>query len=289
MKRRNQGKRGQIMKKTGRLFVILLAAVLFSQPVLAENSDPADQPWERFTFKLGGYIADLDSSVRIGSGALGLGVSVDVEDALGMDSTLSVLRAEAKYRFGKTQRHVVDFKYYEFNRDASKTLGTEITIDDKTYPIGTKVESFFDISIFKAGYGYAFYQDDRLSIAASLGLFITPIEVGISADGIGSGDEEITAPLPVVGLNLGFTIIPKLFLKQSLEVFYLEIGDFKGSIVSATIALEYNAWKNIGFGIGYDIFNLNIEANGSDYPGIDFVGEIEFEYKGLMLYGKAYF
>jgi hypothetical protein len=279
----------QTMKKIVRVFVMLLVAVLFSQPVLSESSDPTDQPWERFSFKLGGYIADLDSSVRIDSGALGAGVSVDVEDALDMDSTMSVWRAEVAYRFGKSQRHLLNLKYYEFNRDSSKTVGTVIEFKDKTYPIGTTVESYFNISVLKASYGYAFYQDDRISLAASLGLFITPIEVGISTGSVGSEEEAVTAPLPVVGLNMDFAITPKLFLKQYIGVFYLEIDDFKGSIVSTILALEYNAWKNVGFGIGYDIFNLDIEANGSDYPNIDFVGQIEFAYKGLMLYSKVCF
>jgi len=277
------------MKKTVWVFVILLVAVLFALPVHAENSDPANQPWERFSLKLGGYLADLDSSVRIGSSTLGLGASVDVEKALGMESSMSVFRAEASYRFGSTRRHIFNLKYYDFRRSASKTLDAQIEWEGTTYPIGTTVESYYNIGVLKAGYGYAFFQDDRLSLAASIGLFITPIDVGISAAGVGSEEEEIIAPLPVVGLNLDFAITPKLFLKQSLEVFYLEIGDFKGAITSLTIACEYNAWKNVGFGLGYDVFNLNIEANGSDYPNVDFVGEVEFSYTGLLLYTKIYF
>lgn len=120
-------------------------------------------------------------------------------------------------------------------------------------------------------------------------MFITPIEGGISASGVGQTEEDITAPLPVVGMQLDFAITPKLFIKQSLEVFYMEIGDFKGSINSFTIACEYNFWKNVGFGIGYDVFDLSLEANGSDYPNIDFIGKVEFSYSGLLLYTNIYF
>jgi hypothetical protein len=277
------------MKKTVWVFVALFIVVLVSPSVHAASSDPADQPWERFSFKLGGYIADLDSSVYIGSDTLGLGASVDVEEALGLDSSMSVFRAEVSYRFGSSRRHMLGLKYYDFRRSSTKKLETEITWQDKTYPIGTTVESYYNIGVIKAGYGYAFFQDDRISLAASIGLFITPIEAGISATGIGTEEEEITAPLPVVGMSLDFAITPKLFLKQSLEVFYLEIGDFKGSIAAFNIVCEYNFWKNVGFGIGYDMFDLKIEANGSDYPNLDFIGKIEFRYTGLLLYTKVYF
>ena len=277
------------MKKTTQILLILFVAVLFIQPVHAESSDPADQPWDRFSFDLGGYIADINSSVTLGSGTLGLGASVDVEEALGLDSSMSVLKAGVRYRFGSTRRHVLGLQYYDFRRSSTKTLETDITWQDKTYTAGTTVESYLDIGVLKAGYSYAFFQDDRISLAASIGLFITPIEGGISAAGGSTAEESITAPLPVVGMSLDFAITPKLFLKQSIEVFYLEIGDFKGSISSFTIACEYDFWKNVGFGLGYDVFDLKLEANGSDYPTIDFVGKIEFAYSGLLLYTKIYF
>lgn len=277
------------MKKTVRILVIVFIAVFFASPVHAESSDLADQQWERFSFKLGGYIANLESSVYIGSEALGLGASVDVEEALGLDSSMSVLRAEVSYRFGSSQRHMLGLKYYDFRRSSTKSLEAEIKWQDKTYPIGTTVDSYLNIAVLKAGYGYAFFQDDRISLAASIGLFITPIEGGISAAGVGTTEESIIAPLPVVGLQLDFAITPKLFLKQSLEVFYLEVGDFKGSISAFTIACEYNFWKNVGFGIGYDVFDLKLESNGSDYPNLDFIGKIEFAYSGLLLYTKIYF
>lgn len=277
------------MKKTVRILVIVFIAVFFASPVHAESSDLADQQWERFSFKLGGYIANLESSVYIGSEALGLGASVDVEEALGLDSSMSVLRAEVSYRFGSSQRHMLGLKYYDFRRSSTKSLEAEIKWQDKTYPIGTTVDSYLNIAVLKAGYGYAFFQDDRISLAASIGLFITPIEGGISAAGVGTTEESIIAPLPVVGLQLDFAITPKLFLKQSLEVFYLEVGDFKGSIAAFTIACEYNFWKNVGFGIGYDVFDLKLESNGSDYPNLDFIGKIEFAYSGLLLYTKIYF
>ena len=36
-------------------------------------------------------------------------------------------------------------------------------------------------------------------------------------------------------------------------------------------------------------FRLQIEADGEDYPAVDFIGEVEFNYTGLLLYTKVYF
>jgi hypothetical protein len=45
----------------------------------------------------------------------------------------------------------------------------------------------------------------------------------------------------------------------------------------------------VGFGLGFNSFNLDIQANGEDYPQIDFRGNINFNYAGLLLYAKMFF
>jgi hypothetical protein len=47
-------------------------------------------------------------------------------------------------------------------------------------------------------------------------------------------------------------------------------------------------WKHVGFGLGLDAMRVEIEANGSDYPGVDFKGSVEFNYLGAQLYVKVF-
>ena len=42
-------------------------------------------------------------------------------------------------------------------------------------------------------------------------------------------------------------------------------------------------------GVAVEIFRLDISAEGGDYPGIDFNGDLEFNYTGLELYTKIIF
>lgn len=277
------------MKKTVLILTLLFIAGLFAQPVLAESKNSKDQPWETFNFQLGWYFADLDSDIRIGSDTLGVGVTADVEETLGLKTSMSVFKASTLYRFSDNRRHQVDFQYFDLRRNSTKQIGTQIDWGDHTYPIGTTVESYFNIRVFKGSYSYAFFQDDRFRLSASLGLYTMPIEMGISADGIGAEEKDFIAPLPVLGFKFDFALTPKLFLKQSFEVFYYEYKQFEGSIATASLDLEYNVWKHVGLGIGVDTFRLKIEADGEDYPEIDFIGNLEFNYIGLLLYTKVYF
>ena len=119
-----------------------------------------------------------------------------------------------------------------------------------------------------------------------------PIEFGVEAIAGGIGQrklvEDITAPLPALGIGFDFAITPKWFLRQQVELFYLEIGDFEGQLFSTSLALEYLPWKHFGFGIGFDAMAIEVKAQGSDYPGINFTGEVEFRYAGLQFYVKFF-
>jgi len=268
--------------------VLLLVMVVAAFPQNAFSADP-DSPWETFSFSFGGFIADVSSDVRIGLEGTGAGVDINLEEALGLNASSTVLRLGATYRFGKSRRHQAEFSWFSMNRDASKRLGRDIVVDNVTYPVGTDVNSFLDFQIWKAAYNYSFLQDDRVNLAAGIGVFVMPIKFGVNAAGIGDTQEDITAPLPVIGLRADFALTKKWFLRATTDLFYLKIGDFKGAIWDSSTAVEYKPWKNFGLGLAVNGFKVEVEANGSDYPNVDFVGNINFNYTGLMLYGKLFY
>jgi hypothetical protein len=272
---------------------IVVGMLLFVQPARAENSASHDQPWEKFSLNLGYFISNVNTDLRFGSG---LGVTIDVEDLLGLDSTNSVFRVGAAWRFTDNRRHRLDFQWFSFRRDGDRTLLEDIKIEDDDgniidIPAGTRVDSFFDLDIYQIAYSYSFFQDDRMDLAASLGLYVMPIHFGLNTTGLLNVDESerFTAPLPTIGIRGDFAITPKWYFRSGLQVFYLEIGEFTGSILEASVAIEYRPWKHLGFGLGYDGLGVNIESDGEDYPNIDFKGEINFNYTGLLLYTKLYF
>ncbi len=265
---------------------IAASLLLFIKPALAED-------WEKFSLDLGYFISNVNTDLRIGSG---LGVSIDVEDLLGLDTTNSVFRVGALWRFTDNRRHRLDLQWFSFRRDGSKSILDDIKYKDKDgieqiIQAGTQVESFFDLDIYQAAYSYSFFQDDRVDLAASIGLYVMPIHFGLKATGLVDVDEteRFTAPLPTLGLRADFAITPEWYFRSGLQVFYLEIGEFTGSILETHVAVEYLPWKNLGFGLGFDGLIVRVDSDGEDYPGIDFKGEVNFDYRGLLLYTKIYF
>ena len=271
----------------GVFFLVILLIASFPAVLPAETTDSKDNPWERFSLSLGGFITTLDSTVSLGVENVGLEISS--EDALGLDSDLSVFRGDAFVRLGSSRRHRLDFGYYDLSRSGTRTLGRDIEIDGNTYPIGATVETNLDYQIIKGGYSYSILQDKRVDLALGLGLFVIPIDFEISSSGRRSTSESITAPLPFLHFRADIALTPKLFLRQTYEFFYVEVQSFQGGLFNGLIALEYDPWKYIGFGLGYNIFRLGLEGEGGDYPNIDFSGKFNLNYSGLVLYAKTWF
>lgn len=279
------------MKKAVIVFGLLFTICAFSKTVYAnEKKMQTEKPWKKFSFSVGGFFNAMDSSVRIGTKNIGL--EVDVEDALGFDTTTAVFRMNTFWRFKKNLRHRLDLSWFAIRRDGSKTLLEDFEIGDTEFPVNTVIESNFDIDVFRAGYSYSFFQDERMDLAVAGGLYIMPISFKISASGVFEGEEkaDITAPLPTLGLRLDYSITPKWFLRNHFGVFYLQISDYRGGIMSGGSAIEWQPFKHVGLGLGFEYFRLGIEAeNDSNYPGIDFSGSIKFHYFGAQLFVKMFF
>ena len=277
------------------LYVFLASSLLFFiQPAWAKDADSDDKPWKKFNVDVGYLIAGVDTNLNLG--VKGLGVEVDVEEFFGMDTTNSLFKLKGFWRFTDNLRHRLGFEYSSYRRDGDRTILEDFTFEDDqgnqiTIPAGSQVNSYFDFDIYKVSYNYSFFQDDRIDLSAGIGFYWMPISIGVNSTGLISVNEEesFDAPLPTISLGADFAITPKWFLRTSMELFYLEIKEFKGSIYQSTVALEYLPWKHVGFGLAFDTFNLHIEADGEDYPEIDFQGELNFNITGLLLYMKMFF
>jgi hypothetical protein len=249
----------------------------------------AESPWERFTLGGGIVLVGLDSAVRFGPA--GLGVQVNLEELLGFDTSTSSARIEGAWRFTENKRHRAKLSWIDLSRKGSTTLKQDLDLGNGTVlPAGSGVSSDFNLNLIKAEYSYSFFQDDRFDLAGAAGFYVAPMDFSLSASGLSTykNSFNVTAPLPLVGLRMDFAITPKWFLRSDMSLFYLQYQDYTGRMRDITMAVEYKAWKNFAFGLGFDSFGLFVERNrDTTVPGVNFTGSVDFQYTGLMLYLKG--
>jgi hypothetical protein len=257
------------------------------EPAGAQPKDP-DWIWEKGSVSVGGLVAVFNSTLSLG--ANNLGVTADAEKLLNLQTELTVFQLNAMYRPGKTRRNQIDFTYAAYHRSGQGVLDEDLVIGDVTLPAGTTLNTVFNFDIMRTTWSYAFLQDDRMRIAAGLGVYVLPLKYSINSSTAGGNGNiegaDVTLPLPTFALRTDFMLSRNLYLTAGLDAMYIQISGFKGSLYDANIALEYRPWEHVGFGFGYTSFSAYVQGSGdsSSYPGANFTGTVDVNYGGLMLY-----
>ena len=79
-----------------------------------------------------GYpISTIDTSLNLA--VKGLGVEVDVEDFLGMDTNSSVFKITGFWRFTDNRRHRLDLEWSSFRRDGYRTILEDFILISRGY------------------------------------------------------------------------------------------------------------------------------------------------------------
>ena len=275
----------------GLLLLIALSDLTLQaqEPEKETDKDSLEYHWERFSVSLGGFLAGVKSDISISGSETGLGININMEDALGLSTSTFAFRGEAEYNIGSRRRSHVRMSYFGLIRNSNKTLETEVEIGNSVFPIGTELSSKFNLHIIRGLYDYAFFKDERISLGVSGGLYVLPVKFAIATESTIDESTSFVAPLPVIGVRNTFLITPKIAIKQSVEVLYIKISNYQGSISDLNIWLEYNPFKHLGIGLGYNTFQLNFNSIQSTENDRNFNGSIETGYTGLLFYGRYFF
>ena len=278
------------MKRCRALCLISIACVFTGPLALAAETGKKPSPWEKYSANLGIFLATTNSTARIGTTSAG--VEFDVEDTLGLGSGNNAFRIGAAWRFTENRRHRVDFGWFALKKSGSRVLSNDLEVDGTTIPAGSGVSSEVKLDVFRGAYSYSFFQDDRFDIAIVTGLYVAPFSITINGTSgfTGTVQQDLTAPLPTLGLRADFALTPKWFVRTSFDVFYINIDEYEGFLTDVQIAAEYKAWKHVGLGLAFDTMHLAVEADSdTSVPGVDASGAFGFDYAGIYAYTKIYF
>lgn len=239
------------------------------------------RPWHDVELSIGGFITELSAQVEVQS-ASGLGTTVDLENALGLEESLQLLRIWGTVAVG--ERHRLSLDYVDLTRSATKQIASDIEVGDQILTSGTVVDSTLELQLFNLNYAYSILYDDRMDIALTVGIHALRTRIELEGRNAGGETESFTLPIPLPGIRTNFALTPSLFLRQNLEVLYLRYANFQGLMLDLTISLEYQAFEHVGFGIGYNTMQIKMKMEEESMPAVDFDGRFEFEFAGLLLY-----
>jgi len=264
---------------------VFATGMMVSSAVAAEDEAAVAFP-DKWMLRLGAYIIDgSDTQFAVSSDIAGLGTVIDYQRDLGGESRDTIPRIDAYYRFNP--RHRIDFTSFSVDRKGARSLAIDppITIDGEDFSGGT-INSDIKYTLYKLGYAYSFYHSPKVELSITAGLNLTSYELKFSDDtGAKVEKADVTAPLPMFGLRMGYAITPKWSVNYVAESFFIELEDtIKGALINYELNTEYKLFKNFAIGAGIARIGSSLEVNDNDWKG-----SVSDSYRGYTIFGTFYF
>jgi len=269
----------------GRCASVLIFGASLSAAASAEVREPAA---ERGSVMLAAFNtgrntdARLDSAVSAASGS-GSGTDIDLEDDLGLERYMTVARLSGYVWL--TQRQRLDFSLFDLSREATKTLQKSIVLGDQTFAIDANVDTLNELKIYKVDYTFAALNRDRGFLGIVAGLYVARTGVQVSEAAHGTAEsQQLTAPLPVLGLRGEYAFGERFTLRGATELFALETDGINGRLHDSYVGVDYSFGKRFALGIAYNDVSMNVSAEEAGFRG-----RLDAGYRGALLYFKVDF
>lgn len=263
---------------------IISSCMLTGSVTAAESDSPGVAFPDKYMLRVGAYFIDgSNTQFSVSSDTAGLGTLIDFQRDLGGESSGTIPRIDAYYRFN--ERHRIDFTSFSIDRNGSSTLAIDITIEEVNYSAGETVVSDIEYTLYKLGYAYSFYHSSKVELSLNAGLNITSYDLNFS-NGVDKFESAgVTVPLPMFGLQMGYAITPKWSVTFVSEAFFIDYEDtFKGSLFNYELSTEYKLFKHFAIGAGTARLGTDVEVNDDNW-----IGKVTDNYRGYRVFGTLYF
>ncbi len=219
----------------------------------------------------------------------------DFDRIFGTGYDTSRFRLDGIWRI--SNRNHLQFMYFTNGVSRTKTLDQQIDWGDAVYDVGATVSSRVRVSVYELGYEFAFIKNQSFELAAGIGVHYT--KMSIELDGTATvtppggppmtvnGEAKqasVPAPLPVIGLRMGWAFTDHFMLDAQVQAFDLSYDQFNGHWTDAKVGVSYLINKHFGVGIGYDDFSTHLSVSKASFEG-----QLNLGYRGGLIYLRGAF
>lgn len=267
------------------------AALLCIAGIGEAQADPRNPLDATAIVELGGFFLSTDVRVRLdGQGTIMVGDPIDFEDTFGLDS-FERFRFDGQWRI--KGRHSIRGMYFTSERSATRQLTRDINFGDETYPVGAMTTARWELDVMQVSYDYAFKRTDDYELAAGIGVHLLDANLGMEATVAGAGGSFVRelsesgstdAPLPVLGLRGVWRLPHNLYFTALAQYFYVDFGDYAGSLSDLKATLVWQATPRFGVGLGYNDFRFKFKLDSDDFSG-----RLRWNYGGAMAFASVMF
>jgi hypothetical protein len=261
-----------MMKALNRLLLISIFATLFSNPVAAQTADDY-HPFlsDKFNLEVGVFFPQIDFAARVDGSHPD--EEIDFDEALNFDDNQAAASINFRWRFGK--KWSFWGQAWSTSNTGKAVLEEDIEWEDIVFKEGSFAKGGVDLDVVRAFFGREFDLGPQHELGIGLGIHWMNLDTFLEGEIIINdtttdfhrASASADFPLPNFGAWYMYSWSPKWMVQARADWLSATIGDYSGSLWDAQAGINYQAFKNIGFGLYYNSFLVDLDIDKSDWHG----------------------
>lgn len=271
---------------------VLGAILIASNTSLAQAQEQGDvHPYltEKFFVDVGIYFPDRQFAIEVDSTLPGPTNPIELDGDFGLQKSDEIFSLDFGWRFG--EKWQFEGQYFAASGELGVALEEDVTWGDIVFQAGSGVRAGQDFTLIRAFFARHFESSDQHEFGIGAGLHWLEFGAFIQGDiTTGTGDvafrrESVSAdaPLPNIGAWYRRSLSPKLALTTRIDWFSASIDEYDGTLLNASVGLNYQVFEYFGFGLNYNVFDLDVDVEKSNWNG-----NANISYKGPYAYLSFY-
>ena len=255
-----------------------------------EQEEPHPYLSDTFFLDVGLFMPERKIELSV-DGPLGsvAGEDIDFDESFGLSKRDDLFAMNFGWRFG--EKWELGAQYFESDGQRQKALEEDIEWGEFVFGAGTGVTAGIDFRLFRTFFGRNFDSADHHDFGVGLGLHYMEIGAFIEGLAILNGQQagfrreavSAKAPLPNVGVWYVRSRSDRWAMRLRFDWFGAKIDDYDGELINLGAGLNYRLLDNVGVGLSYNYFELDIGVNKRGWRG-----EVKTIYDGLFVHASAY-
>ena len=240
---------------------------------------------DRYVLQAGGFFPQVDFQASVNGSATGDHDVYDFENEFGLSENENIAALEFLWRYRGNWS--LRAQYFEAARSETAILRRDIEWGDVVFQAGSNVTAATDVEILRLFFARNFSSRPNHDFGVGLGIHRLGIGLGLTGeflvDGteLSAGEQRVgfTAPLPNIGAWYDWAPSPKWVLGGRVDWLQATFGDYSGGLTNAAIGANYQLFPNVGVGLQYQAFILDLDVRRQDWNG-----SVKLKYQGAYLY-----
>jgi len=255
-------------------------------PAMAED-EPAPHPilTDKFIVQAGAFFPKLSFDASVNGNNTGEHPIYDFEGQFGLKDNQDIAALEFQWRYRGNWS--LRGQYYDVSRSASTFLQSDVEWGEVVFQAGSNVRADTGLELLRLFFARNFSDKPNHEYGIGLGIHRLGIGVGLAGefliDGVQLSKGEravgVTAPLPNIGGWYDWSPAPKWQIGARIDWMQASIGDYSGGLTNLAAGANYQAFSNVGFGLKYQRFTLNLDVRRQFWDG-----SVKLNYEGLYVY-----